>query len=67
MVLVHGSWGDHENWASVVPALARRLRATFPISAMEGSPKCAISGADEHEVSNAKPEWIPISEVDTYK
>jgi len=26
MVLVHGSWGDHENWASVVPALSRRFR-----------------------------------------
>lgn len=26
LVLVHGSWGDHENWASVVPALARSFR-----------------------------------------
>jgi pimeloyl-ACP methyl ester carboxylesterase len=26
MVLVHGSWGDHGNWASVVPALSRRFR-----------------------------------------
>jgi pimeloyl-ACP methyl ester carboxylesterase len=23
LVLVHGSWGDHQNWASVVPALSR--------------------------------------------
>ena len=29
-VLVHGSWGDHANWASVVPGLARSLRvATY--------------------------------------
>src|SRR5512146_2627362 len=26
MVLVHGSWGDHNNWATVVPALARTFR-----------------------------------------
>jgi pimeloyl-ACP methyl ester carboxylesterase len=26
MVLVHGSWGDHQNWASVVPALSRTFR-----------------------------------------
>ncbi|MEU9943891.1 alpha/beta fold hydrolase [Streptomyces lavendulae] len=26
LVLVHGSWGDHETWAPVLPALARRFR-----------------------------------------
>ncbi len=26
LVLVHGSWGDHDNWASVVPALAEQYR-----------------------------------------
>ncbi len=26
MVLVHGSWGDHQNWVPVVPALARSFR-----------------------------------------
>jgi pimeloyl-ACP methyl ester carboxylesterase len=26
LVLVHGSWGSHRNWAPVVPALARRHR-----------------------------------------
>lgn len=26
LVLVHGSWGDHANWAQVVPGLARRFR-----------------------------------------
>jgi len=26
LVLVHGSWGDHQNWAPVVPALARSFR-----------------------------------------
>lgn len=26
MVLVHGSWGDHQNWASVAPALSRWFR-----------------------------------------
>lgn len=25
-VLVHGSWGDHHNWALVVPTLAKKLR-----------------------------------------
>jgi pimeloyl-ACP methyl ester carboxylesterase len=27
-VLVHGSWGDHRNWDSVVPLLARTCRVT---------------------------------------
>jgi pimeloyl-ACP methyl ester carboxylesterase len=26
VVLVHGSWGDHHNWAPVVPALAQSFR-----------------------------------------
>jgi pimeloyl-ACP methyl ester carboxylesterase len=26
VVLVHGSWGDHQNWAPVVPALSRSFR-----------------------------------------
>jgi pimeloyl-ACP methyl ester carboxylesterase len=26
MVLVHGSWGDHHNWDTVVPTLARSFR-----------------------------------------
>jgi len=26
LVLVHGSWGDHQNWASVVPSLSRWFR-----------------------------------------
>lgn len=26
IVLVHGSWGDHHNWTTVVPALARSFR-----------------------------------------
>ena len=26
LVLVHGSWGDHQNWASAVPALSRSFR-----------------------------------------
>lgn len=26
LVLVHGSWGDRQNWAGVVPALARSFR-----------------------------------------
>lgn len=26
VILVHGSWGDHNNWAQVVPALSRSLR-----------------------------------------
>lgn len=26
LVLVHGSWGDHTNWAPVVPALSRSFR-----------------------------------------
>ena len=26
LVLVHGSWGDHQNWARVVPALSRSFR-----------------------------------------
>ncbi|NPC56853.1 alpha/beta fold hydrolase [Caenimonas soli] len=30
VVLVHGSWGDHHNWARVVPALSNTLRvATY--------------------------------------
>src|SRR5207249_9962497 len=26
LVLVHGSWGDHNNWAAVVPGLAESFR-----------------------------------------
>ena len=26
LVLVHGSWGDHANWASVIPALSQPFR-----------------------------------------
>ncbi|HJU75877.1 MAG TPA: alpha/beta hydrolase [Gemmatimonadaceae bacterium] len=26
IVLVHGSWGDHQNWAAVVPTLSRSFR-----------------------------------------
>jgi pimeloyl-ACP methyl ester carboxylesterase len=26
LVLVHGSWGDHSNWQSVVPGLASSFR-----------------------------------------
>jgi pimeloyl-ACP methyl ester carboxylesterase len=26
LVLVHGSWGDHRNWASVVPSLAESFQ-----------------------------------------
>lgn len=26
IVLVHGSWGDHQNWTPVVPALSRSFR-----------------------------------------
>src|SRR5438093_1137100 len=26
LVLVHGSWGDHNNWAAVVPELAKSFR-----------------------------------------
>jgi pimeloyl-ACP methyl ester carboxylesterase len=26
IVLVHGSWGDHQNWAAVVPPLSRSFR-----------------------------------------
>ncbi|MFG3498726.1 alpha/beta fold hydrolase [Streptomyces sp. NPDC047928] len=26
LVLVHGSWGDHHNWASILPALSARYR-----------------------------------------
>jgi pimeloyl-ACP methyl ester carboxylesterase len=26
LVLVHGSWGDHHNWESVVPSLAQSFR-----------------------------------------
>jgi len=30
LILVHGSWGDHHNWRSVVPALSNTLRvATY--------------------------------------
>ena len=26
LALVHGSWGDHHNWDSVVPAFSRSFR-----------------------------------------
>jgi pimeloyl-ACP methyl ester carboxylesterase len=53
LVLVHGSWGDHENWASVVPALARSFRVlTYDRRGHSRSERPAGQGSIRDDVSD---------------
>jgi pimeloyl-ACP methyl ester carboxylesterase len=53
MVLVHGSWGDHENWASVVPALSRRFHVlTYDRRGHSRSERPAGQGSVREDVAD---------------
>jgi pimeloyl-ACP methyl ester carboxylesterase len=53
MVLVHGSWGDHENWASVVPAFSRRFRVlTYDRRGHSRSERPAGQGSVREDVAD---------------
>ena len=53
LVLVHGSWGDHHNWDSVVPALARSFRAfTYDRRGHSRSERPAAQGSIAEDVND---------------
>lgn len=53
VILVHGSWGDHHNWASVVPALSSTLRvASYDRRGHSRSERPDSQGAIEEDVAD---------------
>jgi pimeloyl-ACP methyl ester carboxylesterase len=53
LVLVHGSWGDHENWSSVVPALSRSFRVlTYDRRGHSRSERPAGQGSVREDVTD---------------
>ena len=53
IVLVHGSWGDHHNWDTVVPGLARTFRTlTYDRRGHSQSERLATQGSIEEDVAD---------------
>lgn len=53
VVLVHGSWGDHANWAPVVPSLSRSYRVlTFDRRGHSQSERPATQGSVREDVAD---------------
>jgi pimeloyl-ACP methyl ester carboxylesterase len=53
VVLVHGSWGDHHNWDSVVPALSRTLHvATYDRRGHSRSERPSGQGSIDEDVAD---------------
>ncbi len=53
VVLVHGSWGDHHNWAQVVPPLSSSLRvATYDRRGHSRSERPAGQGSIDEDVAD---------------
>jgi pimeloyl-ACP methyl ester carboxylesterase len=53
VVLVHGSWGDHHNWDTVVPGLARQLHvATYDRRGHSRSERPPGQGSIHEDVSD---------------
>jgi hypothetical protein len=53
IVLVHGSWGDHHNWAPVVPALSRSFRVlTYDRRGHSGSERPEGQGSVWEDVAD---------------
>jgi pimeloyl-ACP methyl ester carboxylesterase len=53
VVLVHGSWGDHQNWASVVPALSQSFRTlTYDRRGHSRSDRPAGQGSVHEDVAD---------------
>jgi pimeloyl-ACP methyl ester carboxylesterase len=52
-VLVHGSWGDHQNWAPVVPALSQSFRVlTYDRRGHSRSERSAAPGSVREDVAD---------------
>jgi pimeloyl-ACP methyl ester carboxylesterase len=53
LVLVHGSWGDHHNWDSVVPGFARTFRTfTYDRRGHSRSERLPTQGSIEEDVAD---------------
>jgi pimeloyl-ACP methyl ester carboxylesterase len=53
VVLVHGSWGDHQNWASVVPVLSQSRRVlTYDRRGHSRSERPATQGSVHEDVAD---------------
>lgn len=53
LVMVHGSWGDNQNWASVVPALSRSFRVlTYDRRGHSRSERPAGQGSIREDVAD---------------
>lgn len=53
LVLVHGSWGDHHNWAGVVPHLARTHQVvTYDRRGHSASERVATQGSVDEDVAD---------------
>lgn len=53
IVLVHGSWGDHHNWDTVVPALARTFRVfTYDRRGHSQSERLPTQGSIQEDVED---------------
>jgi pimeloyl-ACP methyl ester carboxylesterase len=53
VVLVHGSWGDHNNWAQVVPALSSSLRVvTYDRRGHSASERPPAQGSIDEDVAD---------------
>jgi pimeloyl-ACP methyl ester carboxylesterase len=53
VVLVHGSWGDHQNWAAVAPALSQSLRVlTYDRRGHSRSERLAAQGSVRDDVAD---------------
>ena len=53
LVLVHGSWGDHHNWDTVVPGLARTFRVfTYDRRGHSESERLPTQGSIEEDVDD---------------
>lgn len=53
LVLVHGSWGDHQGWARIVPELSRRFRVvTYDRRGHSRSARCPEAGRVADDVAD---------------
>lgn len=53
VVLVHGSWGDHQNWAAVVPTLSQSFRVlTYDRRGHSRSERPATQGSVSEDVAD---------------
>jgi pimeloyl-ACP methyl ester carboxylesterase len=54
VLLVHGSWGDHENWQAVVPGLSKSFRVlTYDRRGHSKSEKIATQGSFDEDATDA--------------